>query len=188
MPRRLSSPLSYGLRVAPASSSVTEARRRVLELVRQWRTGMTSDQIEELSLLTSEVVTNAVSGSGATCAVCVRWTGVKVRVEVTDPNPQLPHVVSPASESENGRGLWLVTALATSWGAKQSQPEKWSGSRLQSRVRPPERLLRPTSLKRLAVASDLRLPRADAEASAALTWQRGAGHPLNPLREEGRST
>ncbi|MFE6737404.1 ATP-binding protein [Streptomyces tubercidicus] len=124
MPRRLSSPLSYGFRVTPARRSVTEARRRVLELVRRWHTGMTADQVEELSLLTSEVVTNAVSHSGATCAVCVRWTGVKVRVEVTDANPQLPHVVSPTSESENGRGLWLVTALATSWGAKQSPAGK----------------------------------------------------------------
>ncbi|WP_419836791.1 ATP-binding protein [Streptomyces bugieae] len=124
MPGRLSSPASYGFRVPPARRSVSEARRRIAERVRRWRTGMSADQVAELLLLSSEVITNAVTHTGVTCAVCVRWTGAEVRVEVTDTGPQLPHVVSPAPASESGRGLWLVAALAAAWGTKQGPAGK----------------------------------------------------------------
>ncbi|MFF4752487.1 ATP-binding protein [Streptomyces sp. NPDC002514] len=121
---RLSSPRSYGFQVTPTSRSVTEARRRIAERIRLWRTGMTSDQVEELLLLSSEVITNAVTHTGATCTVCVRWTGTKVRVEVADTDPQFPHVVSPAPMAESGRGLWLVAELATAWGKKRGPTGK----------------------------------------------------------------
>lgn len=124
MPARLSSAPSYGFRVTPANRSVGDARRRIAERVRRWRTGITAVQVDDLLLLSSEVITNAVTHTGVTCVVCVRWTGAEVRVEVTDPDPQLPHVVSTVPASESGRGLWLVSALATAWGTKQGPAGK----------------------------------------------------------------
>ncbi len=86
--------------------------------VRGWRLGLAEDRLDDLRLLTSELVTNALAGSGAACAVCVRWTGARVRVEVTDASRQRPRAQAPGAEDESGRGLLLVEALAVAWGTE----------------------------------------------------------------------
>jgi anti-sigma regulatory factor (Ser/Thr protein kinase) len=84
--------------------------------------------VEEVELLVSELVTNAVqhSDSGRTACGVVRLvvtdTGHALRVEVIDEGsagaiPQIPAQVDPLSES--GRGLWLVRELTPAWGWKE---------------------------------------------------------------------
>ncbi|MEU8266330.1 ATP-binding protein [Sphaerisporangium sp. NPDC088356] len=84
--------------------------------------------VDEVELLVSELVTNAVrhTDSGRTACGVVRLvardTGHAVRVEVIDQGstgaiPQIPAQVDPLSES--GRGLWLVRELSSAWGWEQ---------------------------------------------------------------------
>ncbi|MER5418280.1 ATP-binding protein [Streptosporangium roseum] len=81
--------------------------------------------LDDVLLLLSEVVTNAVahSDSGRTAGgrVTVHLThdlGV-VHVEVTDDGSttSTPAVHVPDADSDGGRGLWLVDLLATAWGS-----------------------------------------------------------------------
>ena len=73
-------------------------------------------------LLVSEIFSNSVrhSGSGAageTVTVAVRAGDGIVRVEVTDRTGLGTPELRPAGrDAEGGRGLQLVTALATRWG------------------------------------------------------------------------
>lgn len=73
---------------------------------------------DTLELLVSEVVTNAVTHAGSSCELAVRLVGgTRVRVEISDRQPAPPHLVAPVSaEQTQGRGLWLVDALAADWG------------------------------------------------------------------------
>ena len=74
-------------------------------------------------LLVSELVGNAVRHSSAgqdDDAVVLRVTvgGAALRVELDDASEHLPQVPSEQRQgAESGRGLLLVTELATRWGA-----------------------------------------------------------------------
>jgi anti-sigma regulatory factor (Ser/Thr protein kinase) len=81
-----------------------------------------ADLLELATLLTSELVTNAVIASlaaPAPIALHGEWTPAgAVRILVHDQAaglPLLPDAV-PLPEEEHGRGLLLLTALATDWG------------------------------------------------------------------------
>jgi anti-sigma regulatory factor (Ser/Thr protein kinase) len=79
-----------------------------------------SGVVETAQLLVSELVANAIRYSqgqiGLRALVTDRGT---LRVEVSDDNPTVPHVVNPppSVEQDNGRGMRIVDALASSWGS-----------------------------------------------------------------------
>ena len=98
--------------------------RRVRQFLREWLRGMGLAEIaEETELLASEVVTNALVHGDSDVAVHVRRYPDRVRVEVRDSDPHLA-LPAPAAltsgESENGRGLVIVSALAAAWGNSKS--------------------------------------------------------------------
>ncbi len=70
------------------------------------------------TLLTSEVVTNAVLYAGGVVEVRVACGQDRMRVEVRDSSRELPVTGDPAQATTGGRGLHLVDALATAWGAR----------------------------------------------------------------------
>jgi anti-sigma regulatory factor (Ser/Thr protein kinase) len=71
-------------------------------------------------LLVSELVTNAVRHAGSTLTVAVAIGRAAVRVEVRDRSPRLPALrESTGGDDEWGRGLVLVDALASRWGAER---------------------------------------------------------------------
>lgn len=81
------------------------------------------DQAEAAVLAVSELVTNAIcytrSGlPGGTFAVSVTATDDEVLVRVTDTGGRgAPALLSPAdADTEHGRGLLIVDAIAESWG------------------------------------------------------------------------
>jgi GAF domain-containing protein/anti-sigma regulatory factor (Ser/Thr protein kinase) len=77
-------------------------------------------QAESAVLLASELVTNAVRHAGSALTVAVAIGNAAVRVEVRDHSPRLPALrESMASDDEWGRGLVLVDALASRWGAER---------------------------------------------------------------------
>jgi len=74
--------------------------------------------VAKASLVVSELVTNAVIHARSACSVRLTWRDDAVRVDVSDdgdgsPDPQL------ASEyDEEGRGLFLISAMSTAWGVE----------------------------------------------------------------------
>ncbi|WP_327290402.1 ATP-binding protein [Streptomyces sp. NBC_01198] len=108
---------SHGFRVSADEAAVAAARREVPDVARGWGVPLTEETFSDLGLLSSEVITNAIRHTNAPCAVVVRWTGVRVRVEVTDVSPARPHRRHSSPEAEGGRGLLLVESLATAWGS-----------------------------------------------------------------------
>ncbi|MEU4832385.1 ATP-binding protein [Streptosporangium sp. NPDC023615] len=87
--------------------------------------GRVSDTaLDDVVLLLSEVVTNSVvhSGSGRRAAgsvtVCLGLGGGMVHAEVIDEGSatSLPFVRASGLDSDGGRGLFPVEAMATGWG------------------------------------------------------------------------
>ena len=101
--------------VFPATNETPAAVRRfVRDVVAQ---GTLECRVDDLDLLVSEVVTNAVlHGGGASVEVTVSDHGSAVRVGVVDSNPDQPVVGNPDPQRPNGRGMLLVDRIATRWG------------------------------------------------------------------------
>ncbi|WP_051864754.1 ATP-binding protein [Streptosporangium roseum] len=100
--------------------SVATARQWARELL----TGTASDAtVDDLVLLLSEVVTNAVVHSdsgrapGGSVMVCLGFGGGLVHVEVIDDGSATSVPFVRAADSDGGRGLLLVDLIATGWGA-----------------------------------------------------------------------
>jgi anti-sigma regulatory factor (Ser/Thr protein kinase) len=93
---------------------------------------------EDAALLVSEVFGNSVrhSGSGAageTVTVALRAEDGAVRVEVTDrAGPGTPELRPAGRDSEGGRGLQLVAALAARWGTRRRGARRVTWFELQA--------------------------------------------------------
>ncbi|MFG2381236.1 ATP-binding protein [Streptomyces avermitilis] len=107
----------YAFTVPPLVEAVPAARDRVADRVRRLGLDLGEELIHDLKLLTGELVANSVTHTKAACVVYVRWTGGRLRVEVTDVDPALVASSEALSTDEHGRGLFLVAALATEWGS-----------------------------------------------------------------------
>ena len=105
--------------------SAGDARRFVDEVLAQWDCGPLLDDVQ---LLVSELVTNAVVHAGSEAQVAVRLLPDALRVEVVDHSDEGPlpapkeQPVPPGAES--GRGLFLVERLATAWGVERIEGGK----------------------------------------------------------------
>lgn len=101
-------------RTLPAAArSVAGAR----QLVRQTLSDWTAPQYEwTAAQLLTELVTNAVIHAGTPVTVCLALFADRLRVEVRDGSPRLPAQRSYGVQATTGRGLQLVSVLATSWG------------------------------------------------------------------------
>jgi serine/threonine-protein kinase RsbW len=120
--REPASPILWWTRKFPGSKDqVSQARGWLEDLLPD------CEQLEVLTLLVSELVTNALlhTGSGkpdGRFGLTVEWSPATVRVLVMDQgSPTAPEVMTrvggAAWDSENGRGLFLVDQLADDWGA-----------------------------------------------------------------------
>ncbi|MCW2505640.1 MAG: prpI [Actinomycetia bacterium] len=81
-----------------------------------WR--VPDQQREDIVLVVSELVTNAVVHGEAARRLRLRRTGVRIVVEVFDSGHRMPHPRAAALDAESGRGLHLVAKLADRWGAR----------------------------------------------------------------------
>lgn len=83
--------------------------------------------LDDAALLLSELVGNAVRHAaplpGGVLRVAWEVAQDAVRLSVTDGGgEQRPLVRTPGTESESGRGLAVVDALAASWGVEPAEP------------------------------------------------------------------
>ena len=116
-----------------------EARHTITSLVRGWNVALSEKQVAEVELLSTEVITNAIHHTQAPCSVAVRWTGARVRVEVTDSSAVRPKPRSSSPDAGGGRGLLLVDALAADWGSFYDPAGKVVWFEVASCIRPARR-------------------------------------------------
>ncbi|MER5570373.1 ATP-binding SpoIIE family protein phosphatase [Streptomyces goshikiensis] len=102
--------------VLPAEPrSVAEGRRFLRATLVVW--GSADDQLcDTVCLLTSELLSNAVSHSHGPVRLRMRQVERELSVEVCDGSPVLPQARFASHDAESGRGLLLVDSLAEAWG------------------------------------------------------------------------
>jgi anti-sigma regulatory factor (Ser/Thr protein kinase) len=93
----------------------------VLEACETWARG---ELCQSVQLVASELVANAVRHARSAVRLDVRPTQRGVLVEVADDSPRLPERRDPGLFDESGRGLWLVDAMAASWGVEREPKGK----------------------------------------------------------------
>ncbi|MDX3065423.1 MULTISPECIES: ATP-binding SpoIIE family protein phosphatase [Streptomyces] len=97
----------------PEDAAPGRARRLARRALSRW--GL-DDLADEVELLVSEVVTNAVRYAERPVTLRLLRTDI-LRCEVGDDSPQLPRQRRARDTDEGGRGLFLVNRLARRWGA-----------------------------------------------------------------------
>lgn len=110
---------------------VRSAREFAADTLQRWRL---RELIETVTLLVSEVVTNALRHARSGAELRLHRTAGGVEVEVLDADDRLPIPRIVDSDAESGRGLHLVDALAASWGAEPMR----QGKRVWFRVEAPQ--------------------------------------------------
>lgn len=100
-----------------AEPAEVAALRRIMRLhLEVW--GL-HDVVDEAQLCVSELVSNVIThvGPGTPATLAVSMKGAHLRIEVHDPHARaLPTVRDATADSEEGRGMALVDAVADRWG------------------------------------------------------------------------
>jgi anti-sigma regulatory factor (Ser/Thr protein kinase) len=104
--------------LAPEERSPAAARRIVRNAVLE--AGL-DHVLDEALLLTTELVTNALVHGGTEVELEVEAEDELLRVLVSDRgHGRVLLAATPSEEREGGRGIYLVDALASAWGTRQS--------------------------------------------------------------------
>ena len=101
-------------------SAARAARRFVRSVVAE----ADVETINAVELLVSELVTNAVVHAASEPQVDVHLSKQRLRVEVYDDDPNLPHRRTPDAVGPGGRGLLLLEQFANRWGADRRDDGK----------------------------------------------------------------
>lgn len=102
-----------GLHLGADPRSARHARRFVDETLRRWDC---AGALDTVTLLVSELVTNAVIHAGSGVELSVRLLHDVVRVEVVDSDPTIPSPKQSGDDETSGRGLAIMDSMAAAWG------------------------------------------------------------------------
>jgi anti-sigma regulatory factor (Ser/Thr protein kinase) len=81
--------------------------------------------VETVELLVSELTSNVVKHVGGRASVKLQMHGAVIRIEVCDAQPsRIPIERDADPDAINGRGLLLVSSLATRWGFNRDDSQK----------------------------------------------------------------
>lgn len=122
-PQPMAAHHEFAMRFTSTPRGARLARRLVSHRLDQWGYGYDSVANETMTLIAAELAANAVQHGhvpGRDFHLRLTATPDALRVEVTDTRTERvpPRSVHMASgDAESGRGLLLVTRLATRWGA-----------------------------------------------------------------------
>jgi|SRR5579884_1347883 len=105
----------YGeITLAPQATAPAQVRTWLRERFAEWEL---PDSLDDLQVVVSELVTNAVLHARSTVGVEVSAGEGLIEVAVADFDDRPPEVRQPDEErDEGGRGLVLVSALSDEWG------------------------------------------------------------------------
>lgn len=101
----------------PDPAEVRAARRFVAERV-------PDDVRDSITLLVSELVTNAIEHARSPVTVRLFVNDHQVRVEVSDSAAMLPAVADLVDDSDGGRGLRIVEEITDVWGVESNDAGK----------------------------------------------------------------
>ncbi|NUK27011.1 ATP-binding protein [Streptomyces lunaelactis] len=118
--------MTYWFRYSAEPKAVPFGRQFAANVLRDWNL---EHLTESVTLIVSELVTNAVRATGTTkpevgyqerellpfVAVRLRVSDLTLVVEVWDDSRALPRMRTPEPDAEDGRGLSLVQALSLRW-------------------------------------------------------------------------
>ncbi len=96
--------------------AVAEARRVVAQHLDEWE--IPGELVEEVVLMTSELVTNAFVHGRPPIELRLRRTRTELIVEVQDRAAYRPRRRRAEDDDESGRGLQIVSVLADRWGSR----------------------------------------------------------------------
>ena len=107
-------------------TSARQARAAVRQALAAW--GM-NDPSGDAELLASELAANAAEHGRGPISLALRRQAAQdgqpgIACEVTDTSPDLPRQHQAGPEEERGRGMAIVTALATDIGTRPAGPGK----------------------------------------------------------------
>lgn len=97
-------------------------RRLVTDALRRW--GHDDKRLADAQLIVTELATNAIVHARTAFSVHARDHGSGVRISVSDSSHAEPSVGDPAQDDLSGRGLWLVSRLASRWGVELTEDGK----------------------------------------------------------------
>ena len=89
--------------------------------------------VDDLTLVVSEMVTNAVRYADPPLAIEMQAGPDAVLVAVEDGSPERPHARAAGPDAEGGRGLMLIDLLAAEHGVRPGPPGKTVWALLQRR-------------------------------------------------------
>jgi len=120
--RRIPEDHRISIQLEPKDSSVREARSLIRDPLKRW--GL-EDLIDSSELLVSELVTNAIRyAKGGEIMLRLILEPDTLVCEVHDSSPALPRVLQVDKDAENGRGLHVVSQMASRWGARRTASGK----------------------------------------------------------------
>jgi anti-sigma regulatory factor (Ser/Thr protein kinase) len=105
----------------PEFPSVRQARTLIRDPLKRW--GL-EDLAPVSELLVSELVTNAIKYANGEIELRLVLESDSLVCEVHDSSPALPRVLQVDRDAENGRGLHVVSQLASRWGARRTHSGK----------------------------------------------------------------
>ena len=94
-----------------------EGARAARQFVRAALNDVDPEVCDTAVLLTSELATNAMLHARTDFEVAVARLEDVLRIAVTDGNTRLPQPSMAPADATSGRGLALVDAMASAWGA-----------------------------------------------------------------------
>ncbi|MEV5985496.1 ATP-binding protein [Streptomyces sp. NPDC052051] len=122
----------FSIRLSATPRGARLARRLAAEQLNGWGWPYDSEANRTATLLVAELATNAVvhgrvRGRDFRLCLTLHSADATLRIEVTDARtdrrPPTPGTLAPPSpDADGGRGLLLVEALSTHWGATEGDP------------------------------------------------------------------
>ena len=127
---RLGPDLSAPWVLPSGPTGVTVARKATVHQLE--RLGVTATEaVDTVELLVSELTSNVVKHVGGRSTLCLVRNGNIIRIEVRDTEPASAPVERRLDRAaEGGRGLLLVSSLATDWGFEQDGNTKCTWAEL----------------------------------------------------------
>lgn len=111
------------LQLPPAGDSVRRARRTIAAFLEPAEVPVSV--VDDVLLLVSELVTNAVVHAGSPAVVRLDADVERIKVAVADRDGErAPTIVQPEPFSASGRGVLLVDRLAARWGVEPQHEGK----------------------------------------------------------------
>lgn len=127
------------LHLRSSAAEVARARASVGAALTSW--GCATGVVDDCRLLVSELLANAVQHApGTWITLDLMQIGDRLLVEVTDGSVAQPVVRQAAPQEEQGRGMFLVQAIASAWGARRDRRGRkttWCTLAVDGRGAPP---------------------------------------------------